>query len=62
MQKIVRIGFDEQSKAVTASVKIEYIAEAGDTGIDHRVALMETEQLMQEALDWARQQTLRKLR
>lgn len=60
MKKTVKIGFTEQSKAVTANVSIEY-SEVTET-LKNEDVLKETEALMNKAMEYSTLHTMRKSR
>lgn len=57
LSKEVKVGFREQSKAVTAEVDIRYI----DTELDNTVILEEAKTLMDQALQYSKARTINKL-
>lgn len=57
VSKEVKVGFREQSKAVTAEVDIRYT----DTDLDNTVILEEVKTLMDQALKYSKVRTTNKL-
>ena len=56
----VKIGFDESSKAVTAHVSVE--EDVGDSGVQVSKVQALAQQVQDEAMAYAKQKTLEKMR
>lgn len=57
MSKEIKVGFREQSKAVTAEVDIKYT----DTDLENTTVLEEAKTLMDQALQYSKARTINKL-
>ena len=60
MQKTDKVGFTEQSKAVTCDVKVEYSFDVTETNIDEKAIEEEAEHLFNIAQKFSKTKTLEK--